>query len=175
MTTRKTTKSTKTPVDTTDSLMKDFTVADEKRWEGMSIEELEALSEHNQNILSGYEATVITVKKCQNRIADIIRAKRHSAIMEKIDAITPEQRFDILDRIPHSKNCPRALGKFQNREYTGFYVNASYNDTNDTYTETPKVECPHCALKYVLNNSWLGIDFVPSVEFDFTEYDGGLL
>ncbi len=98
MATRKTTKFTKSLIGTTDSLMKDFTVADEKRWEDMSVEELEALSEHNQNILSVYEVSVKTVKNCQTKIKEIIRKKRHAVIMEKIDSLTPKQQFDITPK-----------------------------------------------------------------------------
>lgn len=161
MATHKDTKAIKS----VNSTKEDFTITDEKRWENMSIEDLEALSEHNKNILSGYEATVTTVKNCQNKIKDILKKKRHSIIMDKIDAITSEQQFDMLDRIPHSETCQKIYKSYNYGTYTGFKVN---------YGETPIVECPHCALEYVLNNSWLGIDFYPSVEFDFTEYDGGL-
>lgn len=163
------TTNTTTNTTTTSSLSeKDFTISDEKRWEGMSIEELEALSQHNQNILFGYEDSVKKVKNCQTKITDILKKKRHSIIMDKIDAITPEQQFDMLDKIPHSKKCQKLYSDQRFDTYTGFYVDRNH------FPETPIVECPHCALKYVLNNSWLGIDFFPSVDFDFTEYDGGL-
>lgn len=167
MATHKTTKTAKSTIteSSPDSLTKDFTVADKKRWESMSVEELEALSEHNQNVLSGYENTVKTIRDCQTKISNILRKKRHAVIMDKIDAITPEQRFDMLDKIPHSKNCQKLYASQRYDTYTGFGKN---------YGETPTIECPRCALEYVLNNSWLGIDFFPSVDFDFTEYDGGL-
>lgn len=170
MATRKGVTTTKTTNTTTTSPLseKDYTVSDEERWEGMSIEELEALSQHNQNILSGYEDSVKKVKNCQTKITDILKKKRHSIIMDKIDAITPEQKFDMLDKIPHSKKCQKIYTNSRYATYTGFYVD------RDSYTQTPSVECPHCALEYVLENSWLGIDFFPSVDFDFTDYDGGL-
>lgn len=121
---------------------------------------LEELLAQNQEQIQTKNKEIKDLESSSETLQTIIASRKKDAIIHKIETEGDFFRNHILPNIPHSPYC-----RHNSPNYIGY---GDYYPGVDKDHDIFVVKCKACALEYILDNPWSGVDIKVDVDFDFT-------